>query len=213
VVTLDGLAALRRIAGLRARRRGAPVGGGRATRFLRHRGGVVGGGEGRIALLDRGGPEPADAADARAAQLLRRWGVLFRDLLAREPAAPAWRELLPVLRRAEARGEVRGGRFVDGFTGEQFALAEAVDALRAERRGPGGRPAHDVSAADPLNLAGIVTPGARIPVAARGRVTITDGLPVAAPGPIEGDGVPRGRRPRGPRRPRGVLSSAAPPTR
>ncbi len=212
VVTLDGLAALRRIAGLRARRRTAPAGGGR-TRFLRHRGGGVGVGEGRIALLDRGGSEPADAADARAAQLLRRWGVLFRDLLAREPAAPAWRDLLPVLRRAEARGEVRGGRFVDGFTGEQFALAEAVDALRSERRGPARRPAHDVSAADPLNLAGIVTPGPRIPVAARGRVTITDGLPVAASGPIEGGGAPHGRRPRGPRRPRGVLSSAAPPTR
>src|SRR6185436_10888647 len=161
VVTLDGLAALRRIAGLRARRGAAPAGGGRATRFLRRRGGGVGGGEGRIALLDRGGPEPGDATDARAAQLLRRWGVLFRDLLAREPAAPAWRELLPVLRRAEARGEVRGGRFVDGFTGEQFALAEAVDALRAERREPGHRAAHDVSAADPLNLAGIVTPGPR----------------------------------------------------
>ena len=213
VVTLDGLAALRRIAGLRARRRAPAAAGGRATRFLRHRGGVVGGGEGRIALLDREAAEPEDAADARAAQLLRRWGVLFRDLLAREPAAPAWREILPVLRRAEARGEVRGGRFVDGFTGEQFALAEAVDALRAERRGPSLRPAHDVSAADPLNLAGILTPGPRIPAAARGRVTITDGLPVAGAGPIEGGRDPRARRPRGPRRPRGVVSSAAPPNR
>jgi ATP-dependent Lhr-like helicase len=99
--------------------------------------------------------------DAFARQLLKRWGVVFRDLLARETLAPAWRDLLIVLRRMEARGEVRGGRFVDGFLGEQFARPEAVDLLRAVRRKASMIPL-TVSAADPLNLAGIITPGPRV---------------------------------------------------
>jgi ATP-dependent helicase Lhr and Lhr-like helicase len=95
--------------------------------------------------------------------LLLRWGVLFRDLLARETASPPWRDFLPVLRRMEAQGEIRGGRFVDGFTGEQFARPEAIDLLRAVRRAETpDQPAVEVAPADPLNLAGIILPGARV---------------------------------------------------
>jgi ATP-dependent Lhr-like helicase len=95
--------------------------------------------------------------------LLARWGVLFRDLLARETLAPPWRDLLPVLRRKEAQGEIRGGRFVAGFSGEQFALPEALDLLRAVRRSDSdaAEPVQ-VANADPLNLAGIILPGPRI---------------------------------------------------
>jgi ATP-dependent Lhr-like helicase len=95
-----------------------------------------------------------------------RWGVLFRDLLARETAAPPWRDLLPVLRRMEAKGEIRGGRFVAGFTGEQYARPEAIDLLRAVRRSE-TLSAVDVSPADPLNLVGIILPGARVSTLSR----------------------------------------------
>ncbi len=104
--------------------------------------------------------EPA-RTEAFARQLLRRWGVVFRDLLARETIAPSWRDLLMALRRMEARGEIRGGRFVSGFMGEQFALPEALESLRDIRRRP-SIAALVVAAADPLNVAGIVTPGARV---------------------------------------------------
>jgi ATP-dependent Lhr-like helicase len=107
------------------------------------------------------------SSDARAAafadQLLLRWGVIFRDLLARETLAPPWRDLLPVLRRKEAQGEIRGGRFVSGFTGEQFARPEALDLLRAVRR---SETSDDetvlIPNSDPLNLAGIILPGPRV---------------------------------------------------
>jgi ATP-dependent helicase Lhr and Lhr-like helicase len=92
-----------------------------------------------------------------ARRLLARWGVVFRDVIARESLAPRWRELLLVLRRMEARGEIRGGRFVAGFVGEQFALPEAVDALRAVRR-TGETARIRVGAYDPLSLAGIIVP-------------------------------------------------------
>jgi ATP-dependent Lhr-like helicase len=94
---------------------------------------------------------------------LRRYGVVFRDVLERETTIPRWRELLPMLRRMEARGEVRGGRFVSGFAGEQFALRDALESLRIARKS-GLRLDLDisVSAADPLNLVGIVVPGERI---------------------------------------------------
>ena len=94
--------------------------------------------------------------------LLARYGVLFRDLLARESNAPKWRDLLGVLRRLEARGEVRGGRFVTGFGGEQFALPEAVESLRASRH-TSDETLITVAAADPINLADIVVSGERIP--------------------------------------------------
>jgi ATP-dependent Lhr-like helicase len=102
-----------------------------------------------------------ERTEAFARQLLARWGVVFRDLLAREVLSPAWRDLLVVLRRMEARGEIRGGRFVSGFLGEQFARPEAVDLLRAVRRSGEEMPLR-IAAADPLNLAGIIMPGSRI---------------------------------------------------
>jgi ATP-dependent Lhr-like helicase len=98
------------------------------------------------------------APDAFARRLLARWGVVFRDVIAREGLAPRWRELLLALRRMEARGEIRGGRFVAGFVGEQFALPEAIDALRAVRRTGAGVERLPLGAYDPLNLAGIITP-------------------------------------------------------
>jgi ATP-dependent Lhr-like helicase len=102
------------------------------------------------------------ALESFARQLLARYGVLFRDLLTRESNAPRWRDLLNILRRLEARGEIRGGRFLSGFGGEQYALPEAVESLRAART----RDCHaviSVAAADPMNLAGIVIPGDRVP--------------------------------------------------
>jgi ATP-dependent Lhr-like helicase len=117
---------------------------------------------GRWALLRRPAQAPADRVERFARQLLLRWGVLLRDLLLREPLAPAWRDLLIALRRMEAKGEIRGGRFVDGYTGEQFARPEALDLLRALRReGEPGDPLL-VANADPLQLSGIIMPGPRI---------------------------------------------------
>jgi ATP-dependent Lhr-like helicase len=98
------------------------------------------------------------APETFARRLLARWGVVFRDVIARESLAPRWRELLLALRRMEARGEIRGGRFVAGFVGEQFALPEAIDALRAVRRTGAGVERLPLGAYDPLNLAGIITP-------------------------------------------------------
>ncbi len=104
-----------------------------------------------------------DRTASACAVLLRRYGVLFRDLLEREATMPKWRELLPMLRRMEARGEVRGGRFVSGFSGEQFALPQALPSLREARRAELRLDlAVSVAAADPLNLQGIVVPGERI---------------------------------------------------
>jgi ATP-dependent Lhr-like helicase len=103
---------------------------------------------------------------------------VFRDLLARESLALPWRELLWALRRMEARGSVRGGRFVTGFVGEQYALPGAVDALRQVRRRERTGEVVRLSAADPLNLTGVVLPGPRIP-ALRGRTVVyRDGLPI-----------------------------------
>jgi len=108
----------------------------------------------------------ADAAyDAHARILLCRYGVLFRELLARESNAPKWRDLLPILRRLEARGEIRGGRFVSGAFGEQFALPEVVEQLRNARREAATRTDEasiPVAAADALNLVGILVPGERV---------------------------------------------------
>jgi ATP-dependent Lhr-like helicase len=95
-----------------------------------------------------------------ARRLLARWGVVFRDVIARESLAPPWRELLAVLRRMEARGEIRGGRFVAGFVGEQFALPEAIDALRAARRSGVEPERATLGSYDPLNLGGVIVPGA-----------------------------------------------------
>jgi ATP-dependent helicase Lhr and Lhr-like helicase len=115
-----------------------------------------------------------------ARQLLRRYGVVFRDLLAREVLVQSWRDLLVVYRRLELAGEVRGGRFVSGFVGEQFALPEAVEALRAMRKTTGGATAADIklSACDPLNLAGVILPGARVPAVPSTFIIFRDGVPV-----------------------------------
>ena len=94
--------------------------------------------------------------------MLRRYGIVTRELLARESTAPSWRMLLQIYRRLEARGEIRGGRFVSGFVGEQFALPEAVERLRAQRRvAPSPEPVV-LAASDPLNLAGIISAGAKV---------------------------------------------------
>jgi ATP-dependent Lhr-like helicase len=111
--------------------------------------------------------------------LLRRYGVVFRTVLQREPLLPPWRDLLRYYRRMEDRGEVRGGRFVDGFSGEQFALPEAVGALFQRRGAPDEPVLTVISAADPLNLGGIITPGPKTPALAGHRLLLEDGLPVA----------------------------------
>ena len=121
-----------------------------------------------------------DAIEARAHQLLLRYGVVFPELLVRETNAPRWRHLVQVYRRAEARGEIRGGRFVANFVGEQFALPEAVERLRTIRRtGKDDRPIA-LSACDPLNLAGITSPGARVPALTGNRVVYQNGAPIAS---------------------------------
>jgi ATP-dependent helicase Lhr and Lhr-like helicase len=112
--------------------------------------------------------------------LLRRYGVMFRDLLARESAAPAWGELAPVYRRLEMRGEIRGGRFVGGVAGEQFALVDAVERLRQFREQPSAESWSMISAADPLNLVGIVTAGPRVPAMRGNRIVLLNGRPIAA---------------------------------
>jgi ATP-dependent helicase Lhr and Lhr-like helicase len=112
--------------------------------------------------------------------LLRRWGVIFWRLLVREANwLPPWRDILSCCRRLEARGEIRGGRFVAGFSGEQYATPEAVGLLREVRRKPPTHQFVSLSAADPLNLVGILTPGARLPSLAGNRLLYRDGLPVA----------------------------------
>lgn len=120
-----------------------------------------------------------EIAEEWAWQLLRRWGVVFRDLLIRESGAPRWFELLQVYRKLEARGEIRGGRFIKGVAGEQFALGESVRRLRALRDAGPQQELVFLSAADPLNLVGIVTRHARIPSTASNRIVWLDGRPLA----------------------------------
>ena len=121
-----------------------------------------------------------DGSPVELAKLyLRRYGVVMRDLLRRESAAPPWRDLLAVYRRLEARGEIRGGRFVQGLTGEQFALPEAIESLRALRL-PRALEEVVVAATDPLNLVGLITPGPRVPAMAGHSVIYRDGVPVSA---------------------------------
>jgi ATP-dependent Lhr-like helicase len=146
---------------------------------------------GRWALVRRPAPSRSDNdgahrpehefADHVAATLLRRYGVVFWRLLEREAAwLPPWRELLRVFRRLEARGELRGGRFVAGISGEQFALPEAVDLLRETRRAPVSPAWISLSAADPLNLIGSIVPGPKVPALTHNRVLYRNGIAVAA---------------------------------
>jgi ATP-dependent Lhr-like helicase len=162
LVTADGFENLRSLIDPK-RRRGE--GRGRLAR-PRHA-------AGRWARLQRAAELPAgEFAERFCGQLLLRWGVVFRDLLAREPLAPPWRDLLLVLRRMEARGDIRGGRFVAGFAGEQFARPEAVDLLRAIRRAGPPSDSLVISTADPLNLQGILLPGPRVSALTTGTVNL-----------------------------------------
>jgi ATP-dependent Lhr-like helicase len=124
--------------------------------------------------------QDVETAEKVARILLKRYGVVFKRLLEREGMTIPWRILLRVYHRLEARGEIRGGRFVAGISGEQFALPEAVGMVRAIRRAPAMETMISVSAADPLNLVGIITPGSRITAFAANRVLYRDGEPVAA---------------------------------
>jgi ATP-dependent Lhr-like helicase len=170
IVTSDGFAGLRALITPSAKRK--PLG----SAHRRHRT-VPFGIEtaGRWSLLSGSARAAADTqagvVEAHARTLLRRYGVIFRRLLEREGNAPLWRDLLLVYRRLEARGEIRGGRFVAGMAGEQFALPEAVGELRATRR---------EGATDPLNLTGIITPGERIAALGGNRILYQDGVPVLA---------------------------------
>ena len=133
--------------------------------------------------------EPRDLEDRceiTVWRLLNRYGVVFRDVLAREWVPEAWRNVHRALRRLEARGLVRGGRLVNGFLGEQFALPDAVSLLRQERsRSPDSREVIG-SAADPLKLVGIITPGSRVTAGHTRSLVFRGGLPVAV--------IERGRR-------------------
>jgi ATP-dependent Lhr-like helicase len=132
---------------------------------------------GRWALLNR--ESAATDTEFFAGLLLDRWGVVFRDVLARETLAPAWRDMLQVYRRMEARGEIRGGRFVSGFVGEQFARPEALDLLRHLRRSAKTGEQLEIAPADPLNLTGILLPGPRTGALTQVPLRLLDGVPQA----------------------------------
>jgi ATP-dependent Lhr-like helicase len=193
LVNADGFDSLRLL--IDPRRRRAFSAPGRTKASARHA-------SGRWALLADPGPEaplsrdsearaeaPTQAAVRHDAQLesachmlLRRYGIVFRDALARETTVPPWRELVGMFRRLEARGLVRGGRFVSGFGGEQFALPEAAESLRANRaRALADMPPLTFAAADPMNLIGVVIPGERTPSIAGNTVTLP--LPATPPEP------------------------------
>jgi len=175
LVTADSFAGLRALLVPSDRRR--PVGG------FRRRGRVAPFGvetAGRWSRVRGPAPLPEEqVAEALAWQLLRRYGVVFRRLATRETLLAPWRDILRAYRRLEARGEIRGGRFVGGFSGEQYALPEAVGLLRHVRRDAPTGELVAVSGADPLNLAGIITPGDVVPGLATNRVLYRDGIPVA----------------------------------
>lgn len=188
-VTCDGFAGLRNLIQPSRRREKARL----LERYPHARGPMFVGGGGRWSLLRPPGlaapaargplGEPAEL-EVLADQYLHRWGVVFRDVLAREPFAPSWRSLLGVYRRLEARGLLRGGRFVEAFGGEQFALPQAVEALRALRREEKSEEEPEVflSAADPLNVTGYLTPPPRIPATLTHRLRVVGGVPVVCEG-------------------------------
>jgi ATP-dependent Lhr-like helicase len=189
VVNSDSFGGLRALLIPADRRR--PGGGGRRRRRIALFGMDA---AGRWALVRRQQPAVVDSDTTRptdilqdeetiehiARTLLRRWGVVFWRLLAREGDwLPPWRDLLMCYRRLEARGEIRGGRFVAGFTGEQYAAPEAIGLLRDTRRKPHAQKHVSLSGADPLNLVGILTPGQRVPSLSGNRVLYRDGIPLA----------------------------------
>ena len=133
---------------------------------------------GRWSLLNLARAENrSKALESACRMLLGRYGIVFREMAERGSILPAWRELLVTLRRMEDRGEVRGGRFVDGFLGEQFALPMAVEFLRASRLEPSSGEVVTISAADPLNLVGIVVPGERVSALSGKFISYRDGVP------------------------------------
>jgi ATP-dependent Lhr-like helicase len=175
LVSSDSFAGLRALLVPSDRRR--PLGGG-----YRRRGRIAPFGvetAGRWARI-HAKPPIADeqVAEAIAWQLLRRYGVVFRRLVQRETLLAPWRDILRVYRRLEARGEIRGGRFVGGFSGEQYALPEAIGLLRSTRREQGADELIAVSGADPLNLVGILTPGETVPAITTNRILYRDGVPI-----------------------------------
>ncbi|HWY19981.1 MAG TPA: DEAD/DEAH box helicase [Candidatus Acidoferrum sp.] len=172
LVTADGFDNLRSLIDPKRR---AGQGSGRTTR-PRHN-------AGRWALLHADEVvEKPRAVEAACWMLLRRYGIVVRDVLAREANLPPWRELLGGFRRLEDRGEIRGGRFVDGFLGEQFALPVAVESVRAMRKLDSAQGAITLSAADPLNLVGILVPGERVPAISGNSVTYRDGAAISGLG-------------------------------
>jgi ATP-dependent Lhr-like helicase len=176
LVTADGFDNLRSLIDPKRR---AGQGSGKSTR-PRHS-------SGRWALLHADvAAERPRAVEAACWMLLKRYGIVIRDLLARESNLPPWRELLMGFRRLEDRGEIRGGRFVDGFLGEQFALPVAVESVRAMRGLPLSGEVVTLSAADPLNLIGILVPGERVPAISGRSVTYRDGI-ASQPGVGEGN--------------------------
>jgi ATP-dependent Lhr-like helicase len=187
LVTADGFQGLRQLSG--------------GSRQIRHRSarGMNGGGSftgtapsGRWTLVHapfQNDFEVEALAETVAKILLRRYGVVFRDVVQREILNLPWREVLRALRRMEARGDVRGGRFVSGFVGEQYALPEAVDTLRRVRREERNGERVWVNAVDPLNLSGIIVPGPRIPAQKRDGILYVDGIPAPnEPRPIPAKG-------------------------
>jgi ATP-dependent helicase Lhr and Lhr-like helicase len=170
LVTADGFDNLRALIDPKRR---AGQGHGRASR-PRHS-------SGRWSLLYTGDqPDRTRLIEATCWMLLKRYGVVIREALAREANLPRWRELLVGFRRLEDRGEIRGGRFVNGFLGEQFALPVAVESLRASRKQQPTGELIAVSAADPLNLVGIIVPGDRVPAVSGRYVAYRDGVPAEA---------------------------------
>ena len=175
-VTVDGVEALRHRLGGTARR---PRPNGRNGRPNNPPNQNRRRGYSRWSLLEPFDPV-ADRSEPIARQLLNRYGVVFPELLARDALTYRWRDLVRVFRRLEARGEIRGGRFVSGFIGEQFALPEAVEFLRKTKNAePDGR-FIAISACDPLNLAGILSPGHKVPAVIRNRLVIRDGVPIVS---------------------------------
>ncbi|MQG71458.1 MAG: hypothetical protein FI705_04075 [SAR202 cluster bacterium] len=175
-VTVDGVEALRHRLGGTARR---PRPNGRNGRPNNPPNQNRRRGYSRWSLLEPFDPV-ADRSEPIARQLLDRYGVVFPELLARDALTYRWRDLVRVFRRLEARGEIRGGRFVSGFIGEQFALPEAVEFLRKTKNAePDGR-FIAISACDPLNLAGILSPGHKVPAVMRNRLVFRDGVPIVS---------------------------------
>ncbi|MGI9006152.1 MAG: DEAD/DEAH box helicase [Streptosporangiaceae bacterium] len=172
MITADGFRAVRSLL-----RRGSRARLGQPRGLRRGARGAAPASAGRWCLLPDpiAGADRDELAEAVAEQLAARWGVVFYDLVARENLAIPWRDLLWAFRRLEARGTIRGGRFVTGFSGEQYAHPDAVDALRALRKRPRSGELVRITATDPLNLTGVILPGPRVPAVGSAVITYLDG--------------------------------------